>query len=232
MTTELVDAMRHASETDDPDARRAIYGALARAEVYVPTTGDDLLAVEGRDGAPVALAFTDLDAMRNWSRPGSTWGSLRGDDLATRVLAAGATALVLNVHGPYGGELGRRELELVAAGEVFDVSRLEPDAAVLTVRDGSAVSLRPATSAPARIAEAAARAAEATGGVEAAYLLQVDAPGPPHLAIGTAWDDVAPAIAERLGRELAPDELVDLLPLSGRLLDSLAEATPLFSRRP
>ena len=131
MSNELLDAMRRASETGDPDARRAVSRAFARAEVLVPTRGADgesqVAAVEARDGSPVALAFTDVDAFANWAEGDSSWGSLRGSDLCALVLEQGGTAVIVNPHGPFGGQLGRRELKLVADAGALDLSSSELD---------------------------------------------------------------------------------------------------------
>jgi SseB protein N-terminal domain len=147
MSNELLDAMRRASETGDPDARRGIYRAFAQPEVLVPTRGVDgegrLVAVEARDGSPVALAFTDVDAFANWAEGDSSWGSLRGSDLCALVLGHGGTAVIVNPHGPFGGQLGRRELELVGDARALDVEQMDGAVATLAVRDPSQLSSGP-----------------------------------------------------------------------------------------
>jgi hypothetical protein len=241
MSTELLDAMREASTTDDPDARRGIYSAFARAEVLVPALGAEgepqVLAAEARDGSPVALAFTDLDALANWADGDCRWGSLRGSDLCALVLAQGGAAVIVNPHGPYGGRLGRRELELIADGGALEVEQLDGDAEALVVRDPSQLELRPAARAPQPIVDAVAEAARDVDDVTAVYLLEVDGPTRSGLAAGVeladvdTWDDVAQALGRRLSAKLAPGELLDLYPLSPDQRTALeGSAEPVYRR--
>ena len=242
MSSELLDALRHASETDDPDARRGIYRAFARAEVLVPTrtsAGDGVvLAVEARDGSPVALAFTDVDALANWADGDCRWGSLRGSDLCALVLEQGGTAVIVNPHGPFGGQLGRRELELVADEGALDVEQLDDDAAALIVRDPSQLQLRPASRVPDNILDAVSEAARAIGDVKAVYFLDVAGPSRTQLAVGIEhaadadWDHVAQSFGRRLSETLPADEGLDLYPLSPDQLEALEQSTSPAYRRP
>lgn len=231
MSTELLDALRHASETDDPDARRAIYRAFAQAEVLVPTDGTQVVAAEGPDGSAVALAFTDTDALANWAEGECRWGALRGSDLCALVLERGGTGVIVNPHGPFGGQLGRRELELVADGGALDVERIDEDGLSLVVRDPSQLHLRAATKVPDRILDATTEAAADVVGVSAIYVLEVVGPSRTHLALGieledgVVWDDVAPALGGRLAKQLPPDEYLDLYPLSPEQLAAVRESS-------
>jgi hypothetical protein len=237
MSTELLDALRHASETDDPGARRAVYRAFAQADVLVPTDGEQVIGAEAPDGTAVGLAFTDTDALSNWAEGDCRWGSLRGSDLCALVLERGGSGLVVNPHGPYGGRLGRRELELVADGGALDVERIDEDGLALVVRDPSQIQLRAATTVPDRILDAATDAAAGVDGVVAVYVLEVVGPSRTHLALGleladdARWSEVAPALGGRLAKSLPPDEYLDLYPLSPEQLAAVRESSaPAFRR--
>lgn len=241
MSNELLDAMRRASETDDPGARRAVYRAFARAEVLVPTRGADgesqVVAVEARDGSPVALAFTDVDAFANWAEGDSSWGSLRGSDLCALVLEQGGTAVIVNPHGPFGGQLGPRELELVADGGALDVEQIDGAVAALAVRDPSQLQLRPAARVPNRILDAISDAARAVDEVTAVYVLEATGPSRTQLALGVEhaadadWDRVAQALGRRLSEHLPADDSLDLYSLSPEQLAALElSAAPAYRR--
>jgi SseB protein N-terminal domain/SseB protein C-terminal domain len=241
VTNELLDAMRRASETDDPDARRGIYRAFAQAEVLVPTRGADggseLVAVEARDGSPVALAFTDVDAFANWAEADASWGSLRGSDLCALVLEQGGTAVIVNPHGPFGGQLGRRELELVADSGALDVEQVDGAVATLAVRDPSQLELRPAASVPNRILDAVSDAARPIDGITSVYVIEVTGPSGTRFALGVEhaadadWDHVAQALGRRLSEHLPADDSLDLYALSPEQLAALERsAAPAYRR--
>ncbi len=236
MTNELLDAMRVASESGDPADRLAVCRAFSGSEVFVPLLADgELLTVRGRDGRSVGVAFTDLDAFANW-RPEGTWGSLFGDELARILLDGGAQALLVNVHGPFGGELDRQELSIVASGSALAATAVAPGIVQFTVTEESALRLRSETSAPDDLRQAVVEAGAATAQVGAIYLLRVDAPGPSHLALGVSIEEGAawPSVAKRLGSAIHPrlksEQELDLIPLEPAQLEFLADASPLFER--
>lgn len=234
MTSALLDAMRVASESGDPDDRLAIYRALSRSEVFVPLlTDEELMTVTGRDGHPVGVAFTDLDAFRNWRSDGA-WGSLYGHELAEILLSGGAHGLIVNVHGPFGGELGRQELDLVAAGAGLEVKGFADGVAHLVVEGDASVKLRVSSSFPDRLRDIVLEAARGTDGIAAVYPLRLEVPGPPRLAIGVSVDAAA-APSEVVGHlsgsirtRLGSDETLDVIVLSAKQVEFLRDATPLL----
>lgn len=236
MTSALLDAMRTAAASGDPDDRVAVCRALSAAEVFVPLLPrEELLTVRGRDGRPVGVAFTDLDAFRNW-QPEGAWASLYGHQLASILLDEGAQGMLVNLNGPFGGELDRRELDIVASGSALAVRKVADGVAHLVVEDGSAVRVHVARDHPGSLRDAAVEAAAETGGIAAIYALRLDAPGSSHLALGVAvesgvsWPDVARRLSAALQPRLAMGVDVDVVPLSDEQQQLLGSVPPLFER--
>lgn len=239
----LLTAMQRAAESGRPDARLAIHQALADGPVLVATTepspGEQPLplTVPGRDGRPLVLAFTDLEALSRWADGTQPWASIGGADLCSLTLSRGGTGIVLNPSGPYAGELTRDELQLVADSTAFDVEGMEDGGARLVLRDPSGVQLKDLANPPEHLVTAARNAATATPDLRAAYLLEATGPGQPHPVLGLVgepgvdWDRVAPEVGHRLAAALPAGEFVDLYPLEGPLLQHVEQRfEPIFSR--
>jgi hypothetical protein len=236
LTNGLIEAMRTASESEDPEDRVAVCRALSEAEVFVPLlAGNELWTVSGRDGRPVGLAFTDLDAFRNWRSDGA-WGSLLGHDLAAILLEGNAQALIVNVHGPFGGELDRDELDIVASGPDLAVADVVDGVARLAVEDGSAVELFVVAGFPADVRDAVVAAAATISDIEAIYSLRLDSPRSSHPAIGIRAASEAPAsaasaLAAALQPRLGVDRTLDVVALSPAQLEALAHVPPLYEKQ-
>jgi hypothetical protein len=230
VTTELLEAMRVATETGARDDRLAVVRALSAGEVVVPLLEEDeLWTVSGRDGRPVGLAFTDLDAFRNWRTEGA-WASLYGHELAAMLLDGGARSLIINVHGPFGGELDERELDIVASGSALELAAYADGVAQLVLTDGDGAELTVVGDAPADLCDAVVEAAAAAPEVVIVYLLRFATPGSSHLAAGVRTS--APTGIQHFLTALRPllpgDQALDVIELAPEQLDALAKVEPLY----
>lgn len=229
--------MRTASESEDPKDRVAVCRALSAAEVFVPLlASNELWTVRGRDGRPVGLVFTDLDAFRNWRADGE-WGSLRGHELARILLEGGAQGLIVNVHGPFGGELDRQEIGLVASGPGLVVTDVSDGVARLAVEDESSIALRvaPDEALPVDVREAVMAAGAAIPDIAAIYSLLLDSAHASHPTLGVRLVENASASGlTTLGAALQPrlgfDQVLDVIALSRAQVDALTGVRPLYEK--
>ena len=121
MNERLLKAIRKLSKQRTPDNRKAMYMAVLRASFIVPTeetkngqpsqTYCQDLPLQGR---PVYVAFTSVDAMRNWRPEHGAYVTVKGMDLMEQLVAGPAASLLINPKNTVGGELYRNELKTLA----------------------------------------------------------------------------------------------------------------------
>ena len=132
----LLDAMFSASTDDSPAAQEAVYRALLEAPLLLPIPEEEQAGSEGWESAaePVTvkfisappeadgswrfLAFTSEAALTRWRPQGCRYVAMRGPDVFQMVMGTEAAGLVIDVAGPWGGELPRAVVQLLAEGTV------------------------------------------------------------------------------------------------------------------
>jgi hypothetical protein len=140
---DLLAAIRALSERDDPASRTAFYAALLDATLLLPSDpgpGEEHLFTTppGDDGSWKLLAFTDRAAAARWRAAGVELLARSARDVFAAAVMSPTSAILLNVAGPAGGELTRREFTALAegampadAGEEVEEVHLEPGSQVL-----------------------------------------------------------------------------------------------------
>jgi hypothetical protein len=138
----LLSAIRAVSERDDADSRRALYSSLLGSTLLMPTEpGTDAAAGTGglrlfttppdEDGSWKLLVFSDAEAASAWRSDGVEFVPVSASEVFAVAVRSATSAILLNVAGPAGGELTRREFAalaegtLPAAGGDDDVEELE-----------------------------------------------------------------------------------------------------------
>jgi hypothetical protein len=215
----LLDVLRDAQDGLDrgSDAERRLLDALAHATLLVPVARDaesgrtGLSAGADADGATLLYAFTDEDALRAWFGTADVeTEAVPGHRLAALAAPTGATALVVNPAGPYGGRLERDRVELVAErGALLE----RPDGTLVATGEPLGV-VAPRDPAPALVE--ALRGAAAAPGVEEAWLVDVVAPGPPRpmVVVVTADDGAIEGVGAAAAAALPPGAPLDLVPVA------------------
>jgi hypothetical protein len=131
---DLLEAVRAVAERDDAESRAALYRTLLDAVLILPIPEDEVLPPEGvagedtrvrffttppgEDGSWKMLAFTDEGALTAWRAQGCRHLLLGARDLFAMALSTPTTAILLNVAGPAGGEVTRREFATLAEGAI------------------------------------------------------------------------------------------------------------------
>ena len=146
---QLVAALRAVAERDDATSREAVYTSLLDSSLFLPAEpGDDTEArTDGlhlfttppdADGSWKLLAFTDPDAAGAWRSEGVLLVERAAREVFAFAVGSPTSGILLNVAGPAGGELTRREFAALAEGvlpaaDPDDVEELElaPGAEVL-----------------------------------------------------------------------------------------------------
>jgi hypothetical protein len=125
----LLSAIRAVSERDDADSRRGLYSSLLGSTLLMPAepgTGD-AAATDGlrlfttppdEDGSWKLLAFSDPDAASAWRSDGVKFVAVSASEVFALAVGSATSAILLNVAGPAGGELTRREFAALAEGTV------------------------------------------------------------------------------------------------------------------
>lgn len=136
----LVRAMHEVAVGDSPDKRRKLYETLLTSMLLIPvpelpqgaSPGIHTLKTEmqvqiikktGADQVHYTVAFTDLEALRNWD-PNTPYLGLRAVDLFRLVLNTDIQDIVVNPFDPIrkmirpGGRIKRGEIEQLAKGNV------------------------------------------------------------------------------------------------------------------
>jgi type III secretion system (T3SS) SseB-like protein len=145
---ELLAAIRAASDRHDVQAREAFYASLLGSTLLLPTEpGSDVEAeTDGLhlfttppadDGSWKLLAFTDPEAASAWRPAGVQLVPRAAREVFAFAVGSPTSGILLNVAGPAGGELTRREFAALAEGTIPAVDgegieevRLEPGAEV------------------------------------------------------------------------------------------------------
>lgn len=119
----LVAAMRAAAERQDDATRKALYAAIANAQLLVPIAPSTqrLDAADqqprsfgaDRDGLPSWGAFTDWDALRQWAPGGHPFGAVHGAEFLAHVHDRGRCTVRINPDGVVGGELYPAEVQMM-----------------------------------------------------------------------------------------------------------------------
>ena len=146
---QLVAALRTVAERDDAVSREAMYTALLDSSLFLPAEpGDDTRGAHRR-AAPVhhpagrrrlleAAGLHRSDAAGAWRSEGVQFVERAAREVFAFAVGSPTSGILLNVAGPAGGELTRREFAALAEGvlpaaEPDDVEELElaPGAEVL-----------------------------------------------------------------------------------------------------
>ena len=145
----LLAAIRAVSERDDPETRRDLYTTLLGSTLLLPAEpgSDEAAATDGlhlfttppdADGSWKLLAFTDAPAAGEWRSEGVHLVPRAARDVFAFAVGSPTSAILLNVAGPVGGELTRREFAALAEGTIpstdadaFEELELEAGAEVL-----------------------------------------------------------------------------------------------------
>ena len=117
----LLKSMKALARTRSERSRKAMYMALLRAELYVPTEA----SMGGRDedvfaqddplhGNPVYVAFTSLEALRQWRPAEGSFTKMDGMTFFPILSESKAASVLLNPKGELGGELYRNEILVLA----------------------------------------------------------------------------------------------------------------------
>lgn len=141
-TAELLAAIRAVSARDDAETREAFYVSLLGSTLLLPkpldAAGDAHLFTTppAEDGSWKLLAFTDPTAAAAWQADGVELMSRPAREVFAAAVSSPTSGILLNVAGPAGGELTRREFTALAEGtipvadEPIDEVRLAPGAEV------------------------------------------------------------------------------------------------------
>lgn len=115
----LVEAMRAAAVNQDGGTRQRLYAALVNATLLVPIDPTGVGRPEHEQEPlllepDVMVAFTDWDAIRQWSAHGHPFGLVYGVDFFGHAADRGATAVRVNPEGIVGGQLFASEVQMMA----------------------------------------------------------------------------------------------------------------------
>lgn len=123
MSSSLVSAMGEMGAAPSATNWLRLHQALHAARLLVPirsagASGEVEFVVGQSEGAPLFVAFTDEDALNFWAEAGHDHVEISAQELCSIVVANDGAGLALNPAGPAGGQLARRDVELVAEGLV------------------------------------------------------------------------------------------------------------------
>jgi len=230
----LLAAMQAAK--DGGAGRARVLAELPAAVLVLPLTSAAqdaaplVFAAEGGGGGEYVAAFTDIEALARWARPGMPWGSLRGDEVARMVSARAGTSLVLNPAGPAAGELSSEELRWVVDAMARASAKDAGAPGGPTVQAPSGLELRAAGPLPPEHAGAMRASLSDLPGLQAAYLLSLGVPGKaPWPGIGIALDEAQDPqatideVGTRLRALFSPGSSFDVLVLDDRQLQALQD---------
>lgn len=236
---ELLARMRALSQEDSPANRASFYQALLAANLVVPTSRPlacerdesgaailpqdepiPLITVENDAGERAMLAFSDSAALRAW-RAGAESVPLAAHTLFAIAVQNDFDAVVLNIAGPDGGDLSRREFSMLVQG-MLPLAENEHGAEALLAAGGR-VSLAALSAAPSdALLEAFRSAAAAHPEIRELWLFRI-AIGQSDwsLAAGFCMDvtsepqrrQVFQSVGDGVHLALGEDEYVDLLVL-------------------
>jgi hypothetical protein len=190
---ELLSAIREVSERDDAVTREALYEALLDANLVLPAKqgadeGHLFTTPPAEDGSWKLLAFTDADAAAAWRAEGVDLTTRPARDVFAAAVTSPTSAILLNVAGPAGGELTRREFTALAEGSM--PSGDGEDVEEVHLAPGSEVFVTtPARPPGAAFLGVLRMALDESAPVRAAWLADVAfAAGELHPAVGVALE--------------------------------------------
>jgi type III secretion system (T3SS) SseB-like protein len=198
-------------------------------EGYVPVS---ILQARDNSGKLVTLAFTGIDALRDWNSD-VQYVEVPSRQFFQTIKTTDIAAIIINLHRPdqknirMGGRITRFEFSALAEGMI--PGRPDPSGLVnMNVPEAMDVYIADPESPPSsRILDSAVAAATSLPEVQQLYLFQMTVPGgEPHNVIGI---DVAeqprPSRAEEIMRTMA--QSVNVLLGKGEYLDLLLLGGPL-----
>ena len=236
----LLLAMRTATESGDPDARKTIYEAFGEGTVIVPIRDGqgaqpEVRAARVADGRLFLCAFTDAHALRGWAEGPVRWAAMLGRDLAAFAVESGVHSVALNPAGPFGGELGSHELRALAESDGFDVQAVDPGSGMtsMAVRSDAGYELRPSTGFPPELVEGVRRALAGRTDVVRAYPLEgTIATGKRSYTLGLtlAADAEGSTVAAAIGPRLPAGQPLDMVALDGqRAMTVATQVDPIWT---
>lgn len=193
----LLNAMRGVALNDTVETRDVLYRELAAATFLLPQPepppgqapgltwyqeGEPFAALAERDleGRLVVPVFTDTTALFAWAPPEASYVAVQAPALFALALQVKADVVVINIAGPTGGEVTRRELQSLAQGGVP-----APDGAYVFPEGGTALVRYPEPPPPEGLVRALWKAAAAQSNIESVYLVDVVfGQGEEHLLAG------------------------------------------------
>jgi type III secretion system (T3SS) SseB-like protein len=198
----LLGAIRAVAERDEPDTRERFYAALLDSRILLPTPDDGAPAAAaagdgrvrffttppGEDGSWKILAFTDEGALSAWRPEGARHLELDARALFALAVSTPTAGILLNVAGPAGGELTRREFATLAEGAI--PAAAEGPTEEVLLHEGEEVLVTAPAKPPGEAFLGVLRMAlEEAGPVRAAWLADVAfGAGERHPAVGVALD--------------------------------------------
>jgi hypothetical protein len=204
----VLGAVRAVAERDDAETRRDFYRSLLDATVLLPAEpGDDAGAgTDGLhlfttppdgDGSWKLLVFTDAVAAAAWRSEGVQLVPRAARDVFAFAVGSPTSGILLNVAGPAGGELTRREFAALAEG-VLPVADPD-DVEELQLEPGAEVLVAPLqTPAGEAFLGVLTMALRESGPVRTAWLADVAfEAGELHPAVGVELEDGTDESAQR-----------------------------------
>jgi hypothetical protein len=197
----LLAAIRAVAEHDGPETRGPFYAALLVSRLLLPTPGDGssgettedgrvrfFTTPPGEDGSWKILAFTDERALSAWRAEDSRYLELDGRALFAMAVSTPTAGILLNVAGPAGGELTRREFATLAEGAIPTAT--EGPTEEVRLREGEEVLVAAPAKAPGEAFLGVLRMAlEEAVPIRAAWLADVAfGAGERHPAVGVALE--------------------------------------------
>jgi hypothetical protein len=221
----LLEAIRAVAERDASDTRESFYAALLDARLLLPTPREDAPAETaddghvrffttppGEDGSWKILAFTGELALAAWRADGVPSVELEARSLFALAVSTPTAGILLNVAGPAGGELTRREFATLAEGAIPTAA--EGPTEEVRLREGEEVLVTAPERPPGEAFLGVLRMAlEEAGPVRAAWLADVAfGAGERHPAVGVALE---PAPGDEELRALFDGVMARIQPLLG-----------------
>lgn len=229
----LLDAMFRAATDESPAAQEAVYRALLDAPLLMPVPEEEQVGAEGwtstaepvtvkfisappeEDGTWRFLAFSSEGALTKWRPQGCRYIAMLGRDVFRMLMETEAAGLVIDVAGPWGGELPRAIVQLLAEGTI----PLEAKEGSLRLeRTAEAqVEIGALDSPPPEALVRALREAAARVPIVAAISLaqMTSAGGEPHLTAGVRLGVALEAEPVQMAMEALVSALNPLLPDHG-----------------
>jgi hypothetical protein len=250
----VVRAIHELVISDTPAARRAVYEALVRSELILPTWNkvrgwgnrpdpkDPVrpLWIGGKEGN-VLPVFTDWRAVNQWrlkAEPNS-FAIASGRGICVVAVGIDASLVLINPDGPVGLPVGRAEIDILASGAIpgdaFDVNMR-----LISGEKDTYVSLGPAIEPPPdQLVTNLNGVLEVCADVGRAFFFEASFGRGSQLTLGLAFtkqpsrarfDEVLHKIAPAI-KGLGPGKYMDTVALQGDLLRSVeGKVSPFFKQ--